>query len=373
MSKKISSLAMQHIDKKDTASVSEVLRSNWLTTGPKVSEFEKKICKYLGCKYAVVVSNGTAALHLAVKSLEMPDKSEVITTPFTFVPDANSIVNNNYIPVFADIQPDTYNIDPEQIEKKITKKTKAILYVDYAGQPCDIDKIKKIARKHSLSLIEDAAHAFGSKYKGSRICSFADLTIFSFQPTKIITSGEGGAITTNNKKLYEKLLTLRNHGIERTPKARGWDYDVKSAGHNFKLSDFQCALGISQLSKIKTFMKKRRQIVKEYNKHFSKIAGTQIPDEKKNTKCAWYTYPLLLPKKTNRNNVYDELKKKRINVHIYYKPITHFTFYKNNFKTKKEDYPVVEKIIKRLINLPISPNMGIQDAKKIAETVIKYL
>ena len=208
------------IDDEDIKEVIKVLRGKWIATGPKIKEFEDVFAKYIGCKYAVSVSSGTSALDIAIASLDLKKDSEIITTPFTFVATSNMILLNGLKPVFVDIKPDTYNINPDEIEKKITNKTKAILYMDYAGQPCDIDEIKRIAKEHGLYLIEDAAHALGAEYKNRKVGCFADLTCFSFYPVKHITTGEGGMVTTNNEDLYKKLLMLRNHGIDKPTSER---------------------------------------------------------------------------------------------------------------------------------------------------------
>jgi len=259
----------QWIDNKDIKEVIKVLRSDWITQGPKVDEFEKAVAKYCGVRYAVAVSSGTAALHAAYAVAGIGPGDEVITTPLTFAAATNGIVYCGGKPVFADIQEDTLNIDPKEIEKKITKKTKAIAPVDFAGHPSDYDEILKIAKKYKLLIIEDAAHALGSEYKGKKIGSFADMTILSFHPVKAITTGEGGMILTNNKDFYEKLKIFRHHGIVKKPEEGGWYYEIENPGYNYRLTDFQCALGLSQLKKIDKFIKRRREIVEKYNYAFN--------------------------------------------------------------------------------------------------------
>ncbi len=249
----------QSIDEDDIEAVAEVLKSDFITTGPKVGEFERSLCRYTGAKYAVAVNSGTSALDIAIQALQMPPGSEIITTPLTFAADANAALYNGCSPVFADISPDTRNIDPADIRRRITKKTKAINFVDYAGHPCEVDEIREIAREHGLYTIDDACHALGAEYKGKKVGSMADMTILSFHPVKHITTGEGGAILTEDKALYDRLKLLRTHGIDRSketqfgPKA-GWAYDMVMLGRNYRITDFQCVLGLSQLKKLDRFV-----------------------------------------------------------------------------------------------------------------------
>src|SRR3989344_2185082 len=249
----------QQIDKSDIASVVRVLKSDWITQGPAVEQFEQAIARYCKVKYAVAFSSGTAALHGAYAAAGIGPGDEVITTPMTFAATANAIVYCGGEPVFADIQEDTLNINPEEIKKKITKRTKALAPVDFAGHPAELDRIRTIARSHNLLVIEDAAHALGSEYKGKKIGSFSDMTMFSFHPVKAITTGEGGMIVTNRKDLYAKLKTFRNHGIIRRPKKGLWHYEIRQPGYNFRITDMQAALGISQLKRLDAFIKKRRE------------------------------------------------------------------------------------------------------------------
>ena len=273
----------QWIDNKDIESVVSVLKSDWLTTGPSVYEFEKEFAKYVNAKYAVAVSSGTAALHSAAFAAGISKKDEVITTPMTFAASSNCILYQQGTPVFADIDKKTYNIDPNEIEKKITNKTTAVIPVDYTGQPCEIDYINETAKENSLVVIEDASHALGATYKGKKIGGLSDLSVFSFHPVKHITTGEGGMITTNSKEFYEKLLLFRNHGITKDSDKfifsndDGWFYEQQVLGFNYRLSDLQCALGLSQLRKLNDFILRRKKIVKKYNETFEKIYEIIIP------------------------------------------------------------------------------------------------
>lgn len=374
MQEKFLPYGRQSIDNEDINEVVEVLKSDWLTTGPKVSEFEEQFCKYIGCNYAVAVNSGTSALDIAVASLELEKGSEVITTPFTFVATANCILYNGIKPVFADITHDTYNINPEEIKKKITPRTKAIIYVDYAGQPCDIDEIREIAQDNNINLIEDAAHACGAEYKGRKVGNFADLTEFSFHPVKHITTGEGGMITTDNKELYEKLKLLRNHGIDRDAIARfgkdaSYAYDMKMLGRNYRITDFQCALGMSQLKKLDKFIERRQEIVKMYNEEFKSIEEVTIPYVKPEVKHAWHIYTILIDKNIDRDKFFNLMKSKGIGVNVHYIPTYKFSYYKKNFDFNDKDFPVTESVFKRIITLPLFPSMSDKDVCEVITAV----
>lgn len=368
---------LHSLDDRDIAEVSKVLKSDWITTGPKIDEFEDKFCRYINCKYGVAVNSGTSALDIAVASLDLPKGSEVITTPFTFVATSNAIIYNGLKPVFADIRKDTYNIDPSEIEKKITGKTKAVIYVDYAGQPCDIDEIKEIVEEHALHLIEDAAHACGAEYRGKKVGTFADLTEFSFHPVKHITTGEGGIVTTNNKILYEKLKMLRNHGIDKSAASRfgpnaGWAYDMKFLGRNYRMTDFQAALGISQLKKLDYFIERRREIAGIYTKAFKDIPEITVPYVKPDVRHAWHIYTILLDKKINRDRFFNLMRTKNIGVNVHYIPVYRFSYYQNlNFKLG--DFPVTEEIFSGIITLPLFPKMRGDDIEYVINTVKKSI
>ncbi|MDN5310370.1 MAG: hypothetical protein PWP14_1764 [Methanolobus sp.] len=364
----------QTIDDEDIQEVIKVLKSDWLTTGPKISEFEKGICDYVGCRYAVAVNSGTSALDIAVASLGLPAGSEVITTPFTFAATSNSLLYNNLKPVFADIKKDTRNIDPQDIKRRITPKTKAIICVDFAGHPCDIKEIKEIADEHDFWLIEDASHAFGASYHGKKIGNFADLTVYSFHPVKPITTGEGGAVVTNNQELAEKVRLLRSHGIDKDASSRygpdaGWAYDMKMLGRNYRITDIQAALGISQLKKIDAFIERRNEIAKLYNELLSECEFVEIPITKESMKHGWHIYTVLLNESVNRNELFRYMRKNDIGVNVHYIPIYHFTYYQNNFNFSANDFPITENVFKRIITLPIYPSMKDEDVKLVVKTL----
>ncbi len=372
MSKKIIPYGHQWIDKNDIKEVVKVLMSDWLTQGPKVEEFEKAVAKYCGVKYGVAVSSGTAALYLAYVAAGIKKGDEVITSPLTFAATSNMLAFCSAKPVFVDIGEHTLNIDPEEIEKKITSKTKAIVPIDFAGNPCDYDAIVKIAKKHNLLIIEDAAHSLGAEYKGQKPYGLSDMAILSFHPVKHITTGEGGMVLTNNKNFYEKLKTIRNHGIIKKPEKGQWYYEIESPSFNFRITDIQCALGISQLKKISKFLKKRRQIAKIYNKAFKDIKEIILPPEKGCVKSAWHIYPVQVPAK-NRTKIFNSLQDSGIGVQVHYMPLHLHPFYQKKFGYKKGDFPKSEKYYEGAITLPIFSKMTNKEIKSVIGAVKKII
>lgn len=308
----------QSLDEDDIQSVVDVLRGDYLTTGPTIGLFEEKVADYVGSRYAVAFSNGTAALHAACFAAGISQGDEVITTPLTFAASANCILYMGAKPVFADINPLTYNIDPDSIEKLITPKTKAIIPVDFTGQPVNHDQIQKIAKANNLVVIEDAAHALGASYKGETIGSISDMTMFSFHPVKHITTGEGGMITTNNREYYEKLLQFRSHGITRDPKKLSqnhgsWYYEMHFLGFNYRMTDIQASLGISQLQKLDDFIEKRRYLARTYNEKLKAISRIHLPIQDAASSSSWHLYVIDLKLdslKGNRNDIFNAMQKK---------------------------------------------------------------
>lgn len=369
---KIIPYGRQWIDNKDIKEVVKVLKGDWLTQGSKVEEFEKAVAKYCGAKYAVAVSSGTAALHLAYIVAGIKPGDEIITTPLTFSATANMAVIMGAKPVLVDIDEETLNIDPKLIERAITGKTKAIVPVDFSGQSCDYDEIKEIADKHKLLIIEDAAHALGSLYKGKRIGGFADMTILSFHPVKTITTGEGGMVLTNNAQFFEKLKKLRHHGITKNPEKGKWYYEVENPGYNYRITDFQCALGISQFKKLDKFIKLRRKIAEKYNKAFQDLNGIKILEERGYSKSAWHIYPVQITK-ADRRKVFEELQKAGIGVQVHYMPLHMHPFYEKKFGYKKGDFLNAEKYYEGAISLPLYPKMSDADINKVIKTVKNIL
>ncbi|MBU4509828.1 UDP-4-amino-4,6-dideoxy-N-acetyl-beta-L-altrosamine transaminase, partial [bacterium] len=354
----------QWIDEEDIKAVIEVLRSDWITQGPKVAEFEKELATYVGARYAVAVNSGTAALHTACFAAGISKGEKVITTPITFVASANCVIYQGGTPVFADIREDTLNIDPEEIKKKITSDTRALIPVDFTGLPVDLEKILQIARKNNLVVIEDASHALGATYQGKKIGSISDMTIFSFHPVKHITTGEGGMITTNNEKYYERLKLFRTHGITKEKDKLlnydgPWYYEMQELGYNYRLTDFQCALGLSQLKKIDRIIQRRREIVQKYNCEFKDMPEIKIPQINPATSNpAWHIYMIQLNLKrlkVGRREIFEALRAENIGVNVHYIPVHLQPYYQKRFGYHKGDFPKAENYYSRAITLPIFP------------------
>jgi len=367
----------QWIDDEDIAAVAEALRSDWITQGPKVDEFERRVAEYCGAKYAVAVANGTAALHAACAVAGISEGDEAITTPITFPATANAVVYCSGKPVFADIKEDTLNIDPEAIQNKLSAKTKAILPVDFAGHPAELDEIRGIARERGLVVIEDAAHALGAGYKGRRIGSLSDMTVLSFHPVKHITTGEGGMILTDSREFYEKLKIFRHHGIVRDNQDKGlWYYEIHELGHNFRITDFQCALGLSQLKKLDRFIQRRREIAARYNEAFAGIEEIITPVEREDAQAVYHIYVIQLQLeklKSDRKEVYEALREKNIGVNVHYLPVHLHPFYQRKFGYKKGDYPKAEGYYERAITLPLFPKMSDEDVEYVIGAVMKVI
>lgn len=367
----------QSIDEKDIQAVTEVLCSDYLTTGPKVAEFEKKVADYVDAKYAVAVCNGTAALHIACLAAGINKGDEVITTPITFAASSNCVLYCGGTPVFADIDADTYNISPEEIEKKITEKTKAVIPVHFAGQPCDMDAVAKIAKEHGLIVIEDAAHALGASYHGKKIGSLSsDMACFSFHPVKPITTGEGGMVVTDNEELYQRLLLFRSHGITRntemmTENQGAWYYQQLELGYNYRITDISCALGISQLAKLEFFLKRRRRIAERYNEAFQGISGIKTPMRLPGCESGWHLYMAQFMEK-DRKEVFDQLREAGVGVNVHYIPVYKHPYY------QKHGYadcccPNAEAFYDRAVSLPIFPGLTEEEQDYIVEKIAKIM
>lgn len=348
----------QWIQEDDIKAVVDVLRSDYITTGPKVEEFERVVAEYVGAKYAVAVSNGTAALHIACLAAGISPGDEVITTPITFAASANCILYCGGTPVFADIDPDTYNIEPDNIRKKVTPQTKALIPVHFAGQPCDMDAIHEIAKEYHLIVIEDGAHALGAEYKGRKIGALSDMTIFSFHPVKSITTGEGGMVITNDEKLYQKLRMFRGHGITRDivqlKYNEGlWYYEQQLLGFNYRITDIQCALGISQMKKLDKFLKRRRELVYRYNEAFRNCEDIVIPYQREETDSGWHLYVIQVLNH-DRKQIFERLRENGIGVNVHYIPVYKHPYYRENGYL--EEYcGNAEEVYKHMISLPLYP------------------
>jgi len=346
------SLARPDIGEKEKKAVLEVLKTPNLSLGPKVKEFEEKIAKFVGVKYAVAVNSGTSALHLIIRALGIKDGDEVITTPFSFIASANCILYERAKPVFVDIDEKTLNIDPSKIEEKITKKTKAILAVDVFGHPADWDALEKIAKKHNLLLIEDSAEALGSKYKGKKCGSFGNAAILSFYPNKQITTSEGGVILTNSKKLADSCQNMANQG--RRIKNGKWLEHIR-LGYNYRMPEVCAAMGIAQLNRINEILKKREKVAKIYNKKLKDFSEIKIPYVAPDVKMSWFVYVVKLPKKYskgNRDKIIEKMLKRGVQCSNYFQPIHLQPFYWKMFGFKSGSFPICENISQRTIALP---------------------
>lgn len=370
----------QWIDEDDIEAVVDVLRSDWLTTGPKVAEFEAAFAEFVGTREAVAVSNGTAALHAAMHAAGVGDGDEVIVTPMTFAASANCVVYCGGKPVFADVEPDTLLIDPEVVEAKITPATKAVVAVDYAGQPCDYDALRSIADTHNLLLIDDACHAVGGSYKGRSVGSLADLNTFSLHPVKHFTTGEGGLITTDDIDWARKMRTFRNHGITTDHRQRdemgSWYYEMVSLGYNYRLTDFQCALGISQLKKLPEWMKKRQKIAALYNEAFHDSTLVRPLRVRDDIVHGYHLYMVRINLEAltiDRDVIFGELRDEGIGVNVHYIPVHLHPFYQRAFGTSIGDCPIAESAYNRLLTLPIFPQMTGDDVQDVVVAVEKVL
>lgn len=370
----------QWIDEDDVEAVCEVLRSDYLTCGPKITELERKLEGYTGAKHAVAVSNGTAALHCACIAAGIGKGDEVITTPMTFAASANAILYCGATPVFADINPFTYNIDPVSIRDKITDKTKAIIAVDFTGQVVEYDRIREICDEHNLILIEDAAHSIGSMYNGKKVGSLADITCFSFHPVKTITGGEGGAVLTNDDKLYQKILLAHTHGIthdetlmEGAPHEGPWYYEQISLGFNYRITDFQAALIISQMKKLDMFIKRRKEIVKRYDDEFKDLQGIIVQKEIEESDTCRHLYIIRLDFEKlscTRREFFDALAAENVQCQIHYIPVYWFPYYKS-LGYDKGLCPNAEKIYSEIMSIPLYPGMSDYDVEDVITAVKK--
>jgi UDP-4-amino-4,6-dideoxy-N-acetyl-beta-L-altrosamine transaminase len=372
----------QWIDEEDIKTVIEVLRSDWITQGPKVAEFEKEFAKYVGARYAVAVNSGTAALHATCFAAQIEKGDEVITTPITFAASANCVLYQGGTPVFADIKENTLNIDPEEIKKKINQKIKALIPVDFTGLPVDLEEIQEIARKYNLIIIEDASHALGATYKDSKIGSISDMSVFSFHPVKHITTGEGGIITTNNKEYYERLKLFRTHGITKDKDKLlnydgPWYYEMQELGYNYRLTDFQCALGLSQLKKIDRIIQHRKKIVKKYDCEFEDVPEIKIPQiNPVDSNPVWHLYVIQLnleKLKVGRREIFEALKAENIGVNVHYVPVHLQPYYQKKFSYHLGDFPKAENYYSRAITLPVFPKMSDKDIDDVVAAVKKVI
>jgi perosamine synthetase len=368
----------QTVTEADIEAVVEVLRSDWLTTGPKVAEFEEAFAARVNARHAVSFTSGTAALHAAAFAAGLKSGDEAITTPMTFAATANCILYQNATPVFVDVSADTLNLDPDELEGKLTPQTRAIFAVDYAGHPADLDPILDLAKRKGLLVIEDACHALGAEYRGRRVGSIADMTVFSFHPVKHITTGEGGMVTTNDSELAETLRRFRNQGISSDARQRQsasqWHYEMVLLGFNYRLPDLACVLGLEQLKRLDTNLARRREIAARYTAAFREIAGVIVPAVRPDVNPAWHLYPIQIDSQilhTDRAEIFRALRAENIGVNVHYIPVHLHPYYRERFGYKGGEFPVAEHAYSRLISLPMFHGMSDRDVADVIEAVRK--
>lgn len=370
----------QSIEEDDIQAVVDVLRSDWLTTGPKVEEFEAAFADYVGAKHAVSFSSGTAALHAAAYTAGLGPGDEAITSPMTFAATANSVLYQGATPIFADVSPDTLNLDPEQAAARVTARTKALLPVDYAGHPADLDAFLGIAERHGLAVIEDACHALGAEYRGRRVGSGLHMTVFSFHPVKHLATGEGGMVTTQNAESAKTLRQFRNHGISSDARQRQteghWHYEMLLLGFNYRLTDIACSLGLTQLKKLEANLVRRREIAARYDAAFRNLGGVLPPSVRPEAKPAWHLYPvrLDLPRLTvGRGHVFRALRAENIGVNVHYIPVHRHPYYVGRLGDQSGQFPVAEAAYEQLISLPMFHGMDDQDVEDVVRAVEKVM
>lgn len=369
------------IGEAEIEAVVEVLKSGWLSTGPKTAEFERRFSEYIGVKHALAVSSCTAGLHLALVAAGIGPDDEVITTPYTFTATSEAIAYTGARPVFADIDASTLNILPEDIEKRVTKATKAIIPVHIAGLPCEQESIIQIANRHNLCIIDDAAHAVSAEYKGAKVGAIADISSFSFYATKNLTTAEGGMVTTDNDDFADKIRLIRYHARDKDAWARQqsknrWYYDVVAQGYKYNMTDIQAVLGLCQLAKIEEQYERRRKVVDKYNEAFKEMPEIVIPKDIKDGKHAWHLYIIQL--NTERLNITrDEfiiaMLEKNVECGVHYIPLHFHTFYQRKYGYERGDFPNAEMAYERVVTLPLHPNLTEDDADYIIETVKKVI
>ena len=373
----------QSLNEQDIQAVVEVLRSDWLTTGPKVGEFEERFAAWVRAKYGVSFSSGTAALHGAAFAAGLGPGDEAITMPMTFCATANCVLYQGANAVFADVSPDTLNLDPGEVSKKLSarasSRVKAIIAVDYAGHPAALDELGALAKAHGMFLIEDACHALGAEFHGKRVGSIADMTVFSFHPVKHLTTGEGGMVTTNDARLAETLRRFRNHGISSEARQRHesgqWFYEVVLLGFNYRLTDIACALGLSQLEKLDANLARRREIAAQYAEAFWDLPAIVIPTVRDGVVPAWHLYPVRLKLEllaAGRGEIFQALRAENIGVNVHYIPVHQHPYYRERFNTEA-GYPVAEDAYERLISLPMFHSMTAQDVEDVIHALRKVV
>ena len=370
----------QWLSEEDISEVTDVLRSDWLTTGPKVADFEKAFAEFVGAKHAVAVSSGTAALHAAAYAVGISPGDEVIVPTMTFAASANCVAYQGGAPAFVDVESDTLLIDPEKAETGITGRTKAIIAVDYAGHPCDYDALRAVAERHDLHLVADACHAIGGSYKGRAVGTLADLSTFSFHPVKHITTGEGGMVTTDDPDSAERMRVFRNHGITTDHRQReqegSWYYEMVDLGHNYRLTDIQCTLGMAQLRRLPEWIVRRKEIARMYSTAFAEIAGIAPLGVRDDVSHAYHLYVVrfdLNQLPVDRARIFAALRAEGIGANVHYIPVHLHPFYRERFGTAPGLCPVAENAYEEIVSLPIFPRMTDDDVADVIRAASKVV
>ena len=368
------------IGEDDIQAVVDTLRSDWLTTGPKVNEFEEAFAAWVGARYAVSFSSGTAALHGAAFATGLGAGDEAITSPLTFVATPNCVLYLGAKPVFADVTSDTLNLDPEQLGRFVTSRTKALLPVDYAGHPADLEAMREIADRHGLTVIEDACHALGAEYRARRVGSISRMTVFSFHPVKHLTAGEGGMVTTDNPQFADTLRKFRNHGISSNARDRQregqWHYEMVLLGFNYRLTDIACALGLQQLAKLEANLTRRRQIAASYTAALRAVPGIVVPVVRTEVVPAWHLYPVRLDLAmitAGRGEIFRALRAENIGVNVHYIPVHLHPYYRDRLGYRGGEFPVAEAAFETLISLPMFHGMGDGDVEDVVRAVERVM
>jgi perosamine synthetase len=363
----------QWVEDDDVAAVVEALRSDWLTTGPRVAAFERAVAEAVGAREAVAVSNGTAALHAAMYVLGVGPGDEVLVPALTFAASANCVVYQGATPVFVDVEPDTLLINPARAAAKITARSRAIVAVDYAGQPCDYDALHALADRYALPLVADACHALGASYRGRPAGSLATLSTFSFHPVKPVTTAEGGMVTTDDPELARRLRLFRNHGISTDHRQReqagSWFYEMTDLGYNYRLSDLQCALGLSQLRKLPAWVERRQAIARRYDAAFGGLPGVRPLEVRPDVRHAYHLYVVRVA--ADRGRVFAALRAEGIGVNVHYVPVHLHPFYRRRYGTGPGLCPVAEAAYEHILSLPIFPRMTDADVDDVIGAVIR--
>jgi len=353
------------LDERDIQAVLEVLRSGRLALGPKAKEFEELMAEYIGVKYAIAVSSGTAGLHILVRALGIGPGDEVLVPSFTFAATVNAILYEKGIPIFVEVEPETYNLDPDDLERKITKKTKAIMAVDIFGHPAEWDRILEIADKYNLKVIDDSCEALGAEYKGKKIGQFGDAGCFAFYPNKQMTTGEGGIIVTNNPEIAKLARSLRNQG--RGEMSAWLEHEI--LGYNYRMDEMSAALGVSQLKRIEIFLEKRDKVARMYTERLKKFSWVRPPIVKPYVRMSWFVYVITLQDGLNRDEVINELEKEGIPARGYFSPIHLQPYIKEMFGTKEGMLPITENISKRTLALPFHNNLKEEEVDEVVSVL----